>query len=163
MTSSLYLSWLQLNFGFVMFLLATLITFAHKIARRQMPLSEVVYRWFALFPLGIGAIYCFYMHIFHPVYTATLVGWATSPFQYKVAMGCLGFGLIAILSFKASYGFRLATVLGNTIWLWGDIAQCLPCVLMKLSTISTTLLWLKLFLPLILLLCLYDLKKKQSA
>lgn len=81
---------------------------------------EVLYSWFSLLPLGVTSIYAFIMHAFFPTFTAEIIGWHNSAFQFEVAVANLAFGVIAILSFKASYGFRLATVIAATCWLWGD-------------------------------------------
>ena len=117
------ISYVLNNFGLAMLLLAVLITLIDwpiQKARRHASFYEIFFRWTVLLPLGFTAIYAFIMHAFFPDLAATTIGWQNSPFQFEVAMANLGFGVIAILSFNASYGFRLATVIGNTFWLWGD-------------------------------------------
>src|SRR3989338_1583909 len=112
--------WILNNFGLALFILAILIGIIHWISYKKTAASDIFYRWIALFPLGIAALYAFVFHTFFPDFTASLIGWPNSPFQFEVGMANLGFGIIAILSFNASYSFRVATVVGSTCWLWGD-------------------------------------------
>ncbi len=108
------------NFMLFLFLLSLLIAFAQWMMHQKTPTYDILYRWLALLPVGIGGLYTFVMHAFFPDIAAAAIGWQPSPFQFEVAMADLGFGLIAILSFRASYGFRMATVIANACWLWGD-------------------------------------------
>ncbi len=157
--------WIFANFGLLMFIVATLIALLHKLARRRLSLSEIIYRWYILFPVGLNLIYCYFMHVFYPVSSAALLGWLNSPFQFEVAMASLGFGLIAILSFNASFGFRLASTLGVTCWFWG-LALIYAQQMILTNTISVTapssIFWLDFFLPIILLLCLWNIKRREK-
>ncbi len=83
--------------------------------------AEQFFRWIAL-AMGATGIYAFITHAFFPEQAAAAIGWQNSPFQFEVAVANLGFGVIAILAFSASFGFRLAAVIGNLCWLWGDAA-----------------------------------------
>ncbi len=128
---------------------------------RKLGPFEVLYRWFALLPVGFTSIYAFIMHAFFPVFTAGTIGWANSPFQYEVAMADLSFGVLAILSFKASYGFRLATVIGITCWLWGDAAGHIYQINVNHNFDpgnAGSWLYMDMFLPIILLLPIVKLK-----
>src|SRR3990167_7058815 len=95
------------NLGFVLFLFAIIIALVEwpiqKMRGKSISIYVVFYRWVALLPLGATSIYAFAMHAFFPDYTASLIGWENSPFQFEVAVANLGFGMVAILSFKASY------------------------------------------------------------
>lgn len=108
------------NFSLAMLILALLFILLHKLIKRHIPESEIIYRWLAFFALGLSSLYAFVMHAFFPNLAANNIGWTTNPFQYEVAMANLAIGVIAILSFNASYGFRLATVIAAVFWLWGD-------------------------------------------
>lgn len=108
------------NFSLAMLILALLFVLLHKLFKRHTPESEIIYCWLVFFALGLTSIYAFVMHAFFPSVAASNIGWATSPFQYEVAIANLAIGVIAILSFNASYGFRLATVTAAVIWLWGN-------------------------------------------
>ncbi len=83
---------------------------------------EGFYRWITLLAAGVVAIYAFILHMFFPNLAAASIGWQNSPFQYEVAIANLGFGVLCILAFKASRGFRVASVTGISLWLWGDAA-----------------------------------------
>jgi len=146
------------NFGLVMFILATVIALFHKIFWwRTLSLSEIIYRWFSLLPLGITSLYLFGMHMFYPGYIAAILGWANSPFQFEVAIANLAFGLIAIISFRASYGFRLATVIGTTCWLWGNALTSIYQMAMNnhfVFDVAGPWCWLDILVPLLLILSL---------
>lgn len=146
------------NFSLAMFLLATLFILLHTAVRfRHVAFYEIVYRWMALFALGFTGIYTFVMHAFYAEYTAATIGWAVSPFQYEVAMADLALGLLGVFSFRASYGFRLATVIAAMTMLWGDasghIYQMIVNNDFELGNAGT---WfcLDIVIPLILLICI---------
>lgn len=155
-----FVNWVMVDFEFFMFFLATAIAILHKLARRQMSNSEIIFRWFVLFPLGVAGIYASMRHGVYSNATAINIGWLGGLFQYKVATANFGFGLIALLSFNASYGFRLAAVLGNTCWLWGDAYMRITKYYFTFTNAASGF-WLDLFLPLLLLLCLLSLKRQQ--
>ena len=152
------------NFGLSLFVLAMFFVIFHRIIRKTIPFSEILYRWIALFPLGITALYAFVLHAFFPDFTAATIGWPNSPFQFEVAMANLGFGIIAILSFRADYGFRLATVIGNTCWLWGDaLGHVYQIITNHNFTVGNagSWFWLDILVPLMLILCLINLKNQR--
>lgn len=107
------------NFGVSMLVLAFILATLHKLINKELPIFEILYRWVALLPLGMTSIYAFIMHDYFPVFTAATIGWPTSPFQHEVAVANLAIGVIAILSTCKRCGFRWATVIASTIWLWG--------------------------------------------
>lgn len=132
---------------------------------KQLDVFEIVYRWFAFLPLGITAIYAFVLHAFFPDFTAAAIGWPHSPFQFEVAMANLGFGVIAILSIYGSYGFRLATVIGNACWLWGDaIGHSRQLIVHHQFSAGHAGTWfyMDMFLPIILLACIFKLYASQK-
>lgn len=159
-----WINWVLSNFVLAMFILAILFILLHKAIRRTVSEAEIVYRWVALFALGFTGIYTFVMHAFYPDFTAASIGWASSPFQYEVAMADLAFGALGILSFNASYGFRLATVIGSTCWLWGDatghIYQMIKYNNFAIGNAGSWF-WMDVFIPLILIICIMRLKPKR--
>jgi len=160
------IQWGFQNFGFVMFILAVLCILVNRMtAPPYMMNAEIVYRWIALLPVGITSLYAFMLHAFFPVISASSIGWLPSPFQFEVAMANLAFGIIAILSFKASYGFRLATTIALVIWYWGD-AVGHSYQIIRFHNLSAgnagTWFWLDLFLPIILLVSILRLKQAQK-
>jgi hypothetical protein len=115
----------------------------------------------ALFALGFTSIFAFVYHTFFPYIASSAIGWLPSPFQYEVGMANLAIGVIAILSFNASYGFRLATVIASACWLWGDavghIIQILQFHNYSLGNAGPWL-WMDLLIPFVLLICIRGLK-----
>lgn len=76
-------------------------------------------------------------------------------------MADLAFGLLGVLSFKASYGFRLATVIGVTCFLWGcAIGHINQMVIHHNFTIGNagSWFWLDILLPILLIMCIVKLK-----
>jgi hypothetical protein len=154
------------NFALTMFCVAVVFILFHRLIRRQLSEAEIVYRWMALFALGFTGIYTFIFHAFYPETTAAAIGWASSPFQYEVAMADLAFGVLGILSFNASYGFRLATVIGATCWLWGDAANHLyQMIKMHNYTVGNagSWFWMDILVPLILIICLIKLRQTRPS
>lgn len=115
-----WIIWGLANFSLCMFFLAVAFILVHRVLTWHLRISEIIFRWMVLLPLGFVSIYAFIMHVFFPVMAAETIGWAPSPFQYEVGIANLAFGILGILSFKASYSFRLATVISSACWLWGD-------------------------------------------
>ena len=154
------------NFGFAMFLVAVFFMLLNRLVTRgRVPQYEIVYRWIALFPVGVTGVYTFVMHVFYPDISAATIGWSPSPFQYEVGIADLGFGVLAILSFNASYGFRLATTLGNTVWLWGDAIGHIHQIIAQQNFSSGnagTWFWMDIFMPVIMLLCILKLRRTRA-
>lgn len=154
------------HFSFSMLVLAMMISFINIWLSPMMPKAEIIFRWFVVLPIGVTACYAFVMHGFFSELTASTIGWRDSPFQFEVAMANLGFGLIALLSFKASFGFRLATVIGNTCWIWGDAAEFVYQIVNHYHRFNfmNTGIWfyVDVFLPFILIISLMILKNSEQ-
>ena len=158
-----WMSTLLTNFGLALFVLALLIAVIQSLFSRKTHIAEIFYRWIALLPLGVTALYAFVMHAFFPDFTASTIGWQNSPFQFEVAVANLGFGIIAVLSFSASYGFRAATVIGNTCWLWGDATGHVYQMITNHNFAvgnAGSWFWMDILVPLCLILCLTKLREK---
>lgn len=158
------------NFGLALLVVALVLIIIEwliqVVCRTHVSAYEIIYRWVVLLPLGATAIYAFVMHAFFPDLTASTIGWQGSPFQFEVAMADLGFGVIAILSFKASFGFRLATVIGNTFWLWGDAVGHIYQMIAKHDYAignAGSWFWMDILIPLILIICIAKLKSRMVA
>ncbi len=159
------ITWIFDNYGLFMLLIAIVLSVLHHLVNENLSFTEILYRWVALLPLGFTAIYAFIMHAFFPDFTAATIGWANSPFQYEVAMADLGFGVIAILSFRASYGFRLATVIANTCWLWGDaVGHSYQMISHHNFTPGNAGSWfyMDVLIPILLIICMIKLKSHRS-
>ena len=120
MSQSIIRSTMQ-NLCVVMLVLSILISLAmHYLSKSRLSLAEEMYRWVVAVGFGLVGIYAFMLHAFFQSAAAKTIGWQPSPFEYEVAVANLAFGLLAVMSFRASFGFRLATVVGITFWQWGD-------------------------------------------
>lgn len=157
--------WIKLtlaNFALAMLILAVLFILVHKlISGRRLSTSEIVYRWIAFFPLGLSLIFAFVMHAFYSEQAASHIGWQTSPFQFEVAMADLALGVLGVLSFRASYGFRLATVVATAIYFWGDAIGHIYQIFEKQNyTVGNagSWLWMDILIPVILIICIVRLR-----
>lgn len=150
------------NFSLVMFDVAVIFIIIHRLRVKHLPESEIIFRWLSLIGLGCTGIYTFIMHAFFPAFTASHIGWITSPFQFEVAVANLAFGLLGICAYRASFGFRAATVLGSACWLWGAAAGHIYQIF-KAHNYSVgnagSWFWMDILLPLLMLLTLMQLKK----
>jgi hypothetical protein len=111
------------HFSLAMLVLAIVVALGWYVTRGRhagRSLAEELFRWVALLGLGLPGLYTFVMHVFFPRSTAEEIGWATSPFQYEVGMADLTIGVLGVLAFRASLGFRLATTVAAVCWLGGD-------------------------------------------
>ncbi len=113
-----------INFSIILLIISLIIAVFRVLTferpRDKFAIYNEFYRWITLLGAGVVAIYAFILHLCFPNLAAASIGWSNSPFQYEVAIANLGFGVLCILAFKASYSFRLASVIGMSFWLWGD-------------------------------------------
>lgn len=159
-----WIPWILRDFAFFMFIIAILFVILHRLIKRNLSESEIVYRWVALFALGFTGIYGFILHAFFPDLAAANIGWTNSPFQLEVAVADLAFGVVGILSFNASYGFRLATVIVATICLWGDaLGHIYQMVTHHNYSVGNagSWFWMDIVIPLILIICIVNLKPRD--
>ncbi len=75
-----------------------------------------------LLAVGISGIWGFVVHCFFGQMSAQFIGWQPSPFQFEVGIANLAMGALGIFAFRASQGFRAATTLMTTVFLWGAAA-----------------------------------------
>ena len=78
---------------------------------------EALFSCFLLFSIGISFVYNFIMHVFFSEMSASFIGWEPSPFQYEVGFASLGFGIVGLLAFRRTPGFRAASVIGPSFFL----------------------------------------------
>lgn len=103
-------------------LLSTIIVSARRQRRQKRHNINTFIAYIMLFAVGFSGIWGFILHVFFPVQAAANAGWNTSPYQFEVAMGDLAMGACGVFAFKASHGFRVATTLFVSIYLWGSAA-----------------------------------------
>lgn len=160
-------NWISLilsNFDVAMFVVALFFMFIHVLVRPSLAPAEIIYRWLALFVLGCTGIYAFVMHVFFQDIAAGAIGWAVSPFETEVGMANLAMGVLGILSFNASYGFRLATVIAATCWLWGDsLGHMHEIIKTHNDSVGNagSWFWMDMLLPLLLIICIAKLKPRK--
>lgn len=157
------------NFGLTLFILAMIIAMVQRMLQSSIsptPTAEIFFRWLVLLPMGVCGLINFIMHGFYPIFTAMQIGWQNSPFQWEVAVANLGFGVLGILAFKNSFGFRMACVIGVTCWLWGDAAGHIYQMVTQNNFASGNAgswLWLDIFVPLFLMALLIKIRKFHVA
>ncbi len=117
--------------------------------------AETFFRWIILLPIGINGLVVFIMHALFGAYIDNIAIWDNNAFQYEAAVANFAFGVLGMLSYKANYDFRLATVIGVTCWLWADAAGYIYLIINNgYGTIinSSSWFWLQIIIPLILIL-----------
>lgn len=158
-------TWMLSNFGLMMLVLSLIIVFINlAMDMKETSGYEITFRWFVLFAFGMTSFYAFIMHTFFPSIASAAIGWQTNPFEYEVGMANLAFAVIGISSFSASYGFRIATVTAASVWLWGDaIGHIRQMMVNHNYTVGNagSWFWLDLILPVILIVCILNLKPKR--
>jgi hypothetical protein len=111
------------NYSLSFFVLGLIVS-AAAIARATKPIDqslavEKLLSWYVFFSVGIDNFYNFVMHVFFGAMSARFIGWADSPFQFEVGTASLGFAVVGLLAAFRSYDFRLAAVLGPSIFTLG--------------------------------------------
>ncbi|MGB7292062.1 MAG: DUF6790 family protein [Thermodesulfobacteriota bacterium] len=148
----------------VLAVVVALVTYPSGGGTPGVTISENLYRWISLLGAGVVGVYVFFAHAFFSSITAEQIGWQTSPFQHEVAVANLGFGILCILAFSASYGFRLASVIGISVWLWGDaIVHIRQMIIAKNFSPGNAgpWFWSDVLVPLILIWLIIKLKNQQ--
>jgi len=111
------------NFTLTLFVLSMLFA-GLALWRTPKPIStsklvDILFAYFLLFNIGFSYLYNFVVHVFFGEIAAAFIGWAQSPFQLEVGFASLGFGIVGVLSFWGNPGFRAATILAPSFFLWG--------------------------------------------
>ncbi|MDF2940222.1 MAG: hypothetical protein K0R66_864 [Gammaproteobacteria bacterium] len=87
--------------------------------RRPDDKKEGYLAYLFLFTVGLTGIWGFIVHAFFPGIADKFIGWAYSPFEFEVAVANLGMGVAGLFAFRASYSFRLATIVFVSCFSWG--------------------------------------------
>lgn len=105
-------------FPAVMYVLALLIATIIVSARRHRPIRRhninTFIAYIMLLAIGFSGIWGFVFH-------ALLI--KINHFHYDLAVASLAFGITGIFAFQASHGYRVATTLMITIFLWAAALQ----------------------------------------
>lgn len=113
------------NIEIPLFVIALIVTaFKLRRTRREvMSFSYTLWGEVLFYCVGLGFIYIWYMHAFLEQFTAPLIGWQPSPFEWELAWAELGLAVIALLSLWRGYEMRLAASLVFAIFSFGAAAQ----------------------------------------
>lgn len=118
-----FITYILSNFTLTLLILSilciTLSLLLHSRPIAQAKIIDIIFSWFLLFNIGISYLYNFMMHVFFGEMTAHFIGWAQSPFQLEVGFASLGFAIVGIISFWTRIGFRAATIIAPSLFLWG--------------------------------------------
>jgi hypothetical protein len=91
-----------------------------KQPRTKRRVAEMLLLYLFAFPIGLGGLVGFAGHTLRAVPVAASIGWAAgNPFQYEVAVANLAFGILGILCLWNRGGFRTATAIGWSIFIFG--------------------------------------------
>lgn len=117
------LDWTIGNPSLVLYVIAILAIIIRIWGRQQThearPRVDISLAYMLLIPVGFNGLYQFVLHAFFGNTIAAYLGWAQSPFQADVAMANLALGILGCLSFRANYGFRLATAIAVILYQGG--------------------------------------------
>jgi hypothetical protein len=126
---------------------------------------EALFSYFLLFSIGVSFLYNFVMHVFFADMAASFIGWKNSPFQYEVGYASLGFGISGILAVKQNLGFRAASVIGPSFFLWGAAGGHIYQMIKEHNFApgnAGVIFWTDVFLPIISFIFLYQQYKLEK-
>lgn len=132
-------------------------------ARRKVApnVPVIVYRWIALLALGLSNVYAGVVHATYPYFSPANLVYPSGEVHYEIAIAEIIFGMVCMLAFKASFGYRLAVAICSALWLWTDTCMHLFQLIRMQNGVVLNLtveMWLNFLLPLILLICISLLK-----
>lgn len=119
--------------------------------------TNTLIAYLMLLAVGVSGLWGFFMHAFYPTLAASFIGWKPSPFQFEVAVANLGIGLAGVFSFRATKGFRMATTVVTTCFLWGAAAGHLKQMVTEHNFHpgnAGVIFYTDLFIPLLLIILL---------
>jgi hypothetical protein len=159
-----FLKLMMATFGMLMLILAILFIFFHYLFSKNKVFSEITFRWIAFFALGLTCLCNAMIHLFYPQYIANALWIETSPFQYDVGIANLAIGILGILSFNADFGFRKATTIGATLFLWGTAFGHLYQIILLHDFFrrAQPWFWLDILVPIILICCLRKMRIRKT-
>ena len=107
------------DFPIIMTVLALLIGFLHTCKKNHVIKSDIYLGYLFFFALGLTGLWGFIYHAFFPEIAAKFIGWATSPFQFEVAMANLGVAVVGLFGLNAKKSYRIAGTLFTLCLFWG--------------------------------------------
>ncbi|KTD49303.1 DUF6790 family protein [Legionella quateirensis] len=111
------------NFTLTFLMIGILVAFISLLCARKpvhkATITETLFAYFLLIGMGFSMFYNFVMHVFFGDLAAQFIGWANSPFQTEVGFASLGFAVVNMMAFKASWSFRAAAFIAPALFLLG--------------------------------------------
>ncbi len=133
---------------------------------QKQQIIEALFAYFLLFSYGVSFFYNFIMHVFFADMAASFIGWQNSPFQYEVGFASLGFASVGILAFRQNLGFRAASVIGPSLFLWGAAGGHIYQMITQRNFApgnAGIVFWTDLILPFIAFVLLYQQYKLEKS
>ncbi len=140
------------NFGFIALVVGVAAAIVQ--AARGKPFIEELLRWSLLMGVGVSGVYSGLGHIFLPDYSARLIGWEDSPFQFEVGCADLAIGVAGVLAFWGNSGFRLAVAIVAAIFFGGDAIGHVRQMILEQNFApgnAGSWFWIDVLLPVILM------------
>jgi len=155
-----FYAWLFNNLQLALFILAVILIIFHYVIRKHRTSgAEIIFQWMTLLPLGITLLFGAAMFLVYPEFTIAVMHYQMPPeLLYALGIANLAFGLLAVLAYGARYGFRLASVVANTVWLWGCWFGGIYHMVMTSQVVVSSWMAVSILVPLILIICLFRLK-----
>ncbi len=128
--------------------------------------ADELLAWLLLLSVGLQGIYTFVGHVFYPAYSAQMIGWEDSPFQYEVGIADLTVGVLGVLAFWGNFSFRLAAAIAGIVWYWGDAVGHVRQMIVAHNFAPGNAgpwFWTDVLVPLLLVVCLVLVWRRRNA
>jgi hypothetical protein len=120
-------TWIASNAFLLLFAIAIVTTIVKvrrtHAARRPVSGADVFWGETLFYMVGIGYAYTGLLHAYAQQTVAPSIGWQPSPFEYELGWLEIGLALVALLSMRRGYEFRLAATLMYVIFAFAAAAQ----------------------------------------
>lgn len=114
----------------VVAIVVTIVKLRRASARHEvMTVTYTLWGEVLFYCVGLGFVYIWYFHAYLEQFTAPLIGWKPSPFEWELAWAELGLAVIALLSLWRGFEMRLAATLVFAIFSFGAAAQHIQQIL----------------------------------
>ena|ERR1700722_17214320 len=119
--------------------------------------SELFLVYQLAFSVGVISLIAFIAIFFFPEMVAKTLDWPTCPFQDELANVNLAYAVLGFMCIWVRGNFWTATILGLSIWLWGDAYGHIYEMLVNNNYSEGNIgvpLWTDIIVPIILLIAL---------
>lgn len=107
------------DFPAIMTLIALVLGIARGSGKNIADKANIYLGYLFFFAMGFTGLWGFVYHAFFPAIAAQYIGWATSPFQFEMAMANLGVGVVGLFGLRAQQSYRIAGTLFVICLFWG--------------------------------------------